>query len=165
MKRKDYKEVSPEPKDYGGSDYSDDRSSSSWAAARREDNDLYYWEEVPKVKTPEGPNSGGNNGGGDGGNNGGDDDGGDPGDDDPFGMHPMCCAACRHSISELYASVDECFQAMEAMRQCMEDLERVVEDDYKFLNCNVRKLFGMVGNMKGNWCNSCGKYHYIEFSP
>jgi hypothetical protein len=26
MKRKDYKEVSPEPKDYGDSDYSDDRS-------------------------------------------------------------------------------------------------------------------------------------------
>jgi hypothetical protein len=24
-------------------------------------------------------------------------------------MHPMCCAACRHSISELYASVNECF--------------------------------------------------------
>jgi hypothetical protein len=31
-------------------------------------------------------------------------------------MHPMCCAASRHSISELYATVDECFQAMEAMR-------------------------------------------------
>jgi hypothetical protein len=29
----------------------------------------------------------------------------------------------------------------------MEDLERMVEDDYKFLNRNVRKLFGMVGNM------------------
>jgi hypothetical protein len=28
MKQKDYKEVSPEPKDYGGSDYSDDRSLS-----------------------------------------------------------------------------------------------------------------------------------------
>jgi hypothetical protein len=28
----------------------------------------------------------------------------------------MCCAACRHSISELYATVDDCFQAMEAMR-------------------------------------------------
>jgi exonuclease VII small subunit len=55
---------------------------------------------------------------------------------------------CRHSISELYASVDEYFQAMEVMRQCMEDLERVVEDDYKFLNQNVRKLFGMMGNMK-----------------
>jgi hypothetical protein len=55
MKRKDYKEVSPEPKDYGGSDYSDDRSSSSWAAARRDDNDLYIWDEVPKEKTPEGP--------------------------------------------------------------------------------------------------------------
>jgi hypothetical protein len=24
-------------------------------------------------------------------------------------MHPMCCAACHHSISKLYASVDECF--------------------------------------------------------
>jgi hypothetical protein len=38
---------------------------------------------------------------------------------------------------------------MEAMRQRMEDLERMVEDDYKFLNRNMRKLFGMVGNMKG----------------
>jgi hypothetical protein len=111
-------------------------------------------------EAPKGPNGGGN----DDGNNGGDDgddgsDGGDPSDDDPFGMHPMCCAACRHSISELYASVNECFQAMEVMRQRMEDLECVVEDDYKFLNRNVRKLFGMVGNMKGKWCNSCGLYH------
>jgi hypothetical protein len=39
-------------------------------------------------------------------------------------MHPRCCAACRHSISELYATVDECFQAMEAMRQRMEGLDR-----------------------------------------
>jgi hypothetical protein len=31
---------SPEPKDYGESDYSDDRSPNSWAAAGREDNDL-----------------------------------------------------------------------------------------------------------------------------
>jgi hypothetical protein len=71
----------------------------------------------------------------------------------------MCCVACRHSISELYASVDECFHTMEAMRQHIDDLERVVEDDYKFLNRNVWKLFSMVGNMKGKWCNSCGKYH------
>jgi hypothetical protein len=48
---------------------------------------------------------------------------------------------------------------MEAMRQHMEDLEQVVEDDYKFLNRNVRKLFGMVGNMKNKWCKSCGKFH------
>jgi hypothetical protein len=34
-----------------------------------------------------------------------------------------------------------------------------VEDDYKFLNRNVRKLFGMVGNMRGKWCSSCRKYH------
>jgi hypothetical protein len=161
MKRKDYKEVSPEPKDYGDSSYSDNRSPSSWAAAGKDDNDLYIWEEVPKEKTPEGPNGGGNNDGGDGngdGNDGGDDDG-DPGDDDPFRMHPMCCAACRHSISEIYAMVDKCFEAMEAMRRRMEDLKRMVEDDYKFLNRNVRKLFGMVGKMIGKWCNSCGKYH------
>jgi hypothetical protein len=106
MKRKDYKEVSPKPKDNGGSDYSDHRSPSSWVAARRDDNDLYYWEEAPKEKTPEDPNGGGNDDGSDGG---GDDDSGDPGDDDPFAMHLMCCAACRHSISELNASVDECF--------------------------------------------------------
>jgi hypothetical protein len=153
MKRKDYKEVSPEPNDYGGSDYSDNHSPSSWAAAGRDDNDLYIWDEVPKEKTPEGPNGGGNDSGDD---NGGGDDGGDDGDDR---LHPMCCAACYHSISDLYITVDECFQAMEAMRQRMEDLERVVEDDYKFLNRNVCKPFGMVGNLRGKWCNSCGKYH------
>jgi hypothetical protein len=154
MKRKDYKEVSPEPKDYGGSDYSDDRSPSSWAAKGRDDNDLYIWDEVPKEKTPEGPDGGGDdNGGGDDGgdDNGGGDDGGDDGNDDPFGLHPMCCEACRHSIADLYALVDECLQALEVMRQHLEDLKRVVEDDYKFLNRNVRKLFGMVGNMRGKW--------------
>jgi hypothetical protein len=88
-----------------------------------------------------------------------DDDGGDNGDDDPFGLHPMCCQACRHSIADLFATVDECFQAMEVMKLRMEDLECVVKDDYKFLNRNVRKLFGMVGNMRGKWCNSCRKYH------
>jgi hypothetical protein len=116
-------------------------------AAGRDDNDLYILEEVPKEKTPEGPNSGGNddsdddNGDGDDGG----DDGGDPSDNDPFGMHPMCCAACRHSILELYATVYESFQAMEAMRQRMEDLERVVEDDYKFLNRNVCNLLAWSG--------------------
>jgi hypothetical protein len=41
----------------------------------------------------------------------------------------------------------------------MEDLERVVEDDYKFLNRNVQKLFVMVGNMKSKWFKSCGNFH------
>jgi hypothetical protein len=44
---------------------------------------------------------------------------------------------------------------MEAMRQRMKDMERVVEDDYKFLQWNVRKLFGIVGNMKSKLCKSC----------
>jgi hypothetical protein len=39
----------------------------------------------------------------------------------------------------------------------MKDMERVVEDDYKFLQWNVRKLFGIVGHMKSKWCKSCGK--------
>jgi hypothetical protein len=160
MKRKDYKEVSSKPKDYAGSNYSDDRSPSSWVDAERDDNDLYIWDEVPKEKTLEVPNGGGDDGVDDnGGGNDGGDDGEDDANDDPFGLHPMCCEACRHSIADLYASVDECLQAMEAMKQRLEDLERVVEDDYKFLNRNVRKLFGMVGNMRGKWCNTCGKYH------
>jgi hypothetical protein len=80
MKRKDYKEMSPEPKDYRGSDYSDDRSPSSWAATGRDDNDLYIWDEQPKESTPEGPNGDGNDGGD---NEGGDDNrGGDDGGDD-----------------------------------------------------------------------------------
>jgi hypothetical protein len=99
MKRKDYKEASPEPKDYGGSDYFDDRSPSSWAAAGRDDTDLYIWDEQPEERTPEGPNGDGN-------------DGGDNGDEDPFGLHLMCFRTCRQSIRDLYTSVDECLQAM-----------------------------------------------------
>jgi hypothetical protein len=101
MKRKNYKEKMPEPKDYGGSDYSDDRCPSSWAAAGRDDNDLYYWEEVPKEPIPEGPNGSG-----------------DP-DNDPFEEHLMCCVVCQHAISDLFVSVDECFQAMEEIWQRM----------------------------------------------
>jgi hypothetical protein len=115
------------------------------------------------VRTPEGPNDDGNDGNEGGNDNGGgddgEDDGGDNGDDDPFGLHPMCCRVCRQFMADLYASIDECLQAMEAMKQRMEDLERVVEDDYKFLNRNVRKLFGMVGNMRSKWCNTFLKYH------
>jgi hypothetical protein len=44
------------------------------------------------------------------------------------------------------------------MRQRM---ERVVDDDYKFLNWNVRKLFGMVRGMKKRWCEDCGKFDKI----
>jgi hypothetical protein len=111
-----------------------------------------FGKRCPRRRLPKAPNGGGNDDDGD--DNGDGDDGSDndrdPGDDDPFGMHPMCCAACRHSILEIYAMVDECFQSMEVMRQRMEDLERVVEDNYKFLNRNVHKLFGMVRNMRAS---------------
>jgi hypothetical protein len=41
----------------------------------------------------------------------------------------------------------------------MEDLECVVDNDYKFLNQNVRKPFEMVGSMKKKWCKDSGKLH------
>jgi hypothetical protein len=55
MKRKDYKEVSPEPKDYGDSDFSDDRSPSSWAAARRDDNVCAFGKRCPRRRLPKAP--------------------------------------------------------------------------------------------------------------
>jgi hypothetical protein len=91
MKRKDYKEESLEPKDYEGIDYSDDRSPRSWAAARRDDNDLFYWEEVPKEKPPEGPNGGGDP---DDGGNGDNED--DPGYVNPFGTDMLCDLPSLH---------------------------------------------------------------------
>jgi hypothetical protein len=107
-----------------------------------------------KSRLPEGPNDNG-----DPDDNDDNDNGDDPTDNHPFGMHLLCCAACWHSISDLYASVEQCSQAMEAMRQRMEDLEWVVDDDYKFLNRNVSKLFGMAGNMKKRWWKDYGKLH------
>jgi hypothetical protein len=157
MKRKDYKEVSPEPKDYGGVTIPMIIARAHGWSPEGKTMTCIIGKECPRRRLPKALTVAATTttttvmtvG----------DNGGDPGDDDPFGMHPMCCAACHHSISNHYTTVDECFQTMEAMRQRMEDLERVVEDDYKFLNRNVRKLFGMVGNMRGKWCNSCEKYN------
>jgi hypothetical protein len=74
---------------------------------------------------------------------------------------PSDCIRCvvELAVNPSGISTSECLQAMEAMKQRMEDLEHVVEDNFKFLNRNVRKLFGMVGNMRGKWCNTCLKYH------
>jgi hypothetical protein len=55
MKRKDYKEVSPEPKDYEDSDYSDDLRPSSWAAAERDDNDCIFGKRCPRRRVPKAP--------------------------------------------------------------------------------------------------------------
>jgi hypothetical protein len=76
---------------------------------------LYIWEEVHKEKTPEGPNGGGNDDNSD--DNGDGDDSGDNGGD--LAMTTLSgyirCVVRLAAISELYASVDECFQAMEAL--------------------------------------------------
>jgi hypothetical protein len=47
----------------------------------------------------------------------------------------------------------------------MEDLERVVEDDYKFLNRNMRKLFGMVGKWRASGAIVAGSTIRFSFPP
>jgi hypothetical protein len=137
MKSKDYKEVSPEPKDYGGATIP---MIVARARGRPPEEMIMICiteKRCPRRRLPKAPTTATTTTAATMVTTAATTMVEDPGDDDPFGMHPMCCAACRHSISELYTSVDECFQAMESMRQRVEDLERVVEDDYKFLNRNM----------------------------
>ena len=109
---------------------------------------------MPKEEHPEEQGEGGNPGGGN------DPVGGDHEDDDPEEEHNVCCAACRNAIAELFSSLDECFHTINAMQQRIEDWERMVEDDFKYLNRNIRKLFGMNKNFKKKeWCTSCIKFH------
>jgi hypothetical protein len=153
MKRKDYKEVSPEPKGYGGATIPMIVARAHGRPPEGKTMICIIGKRCPRRKLPKAPTAAAMMA-----------TTAAPSTAETLAMKTLsgcirCVAACRHSISELYASVDECFQAMEAMRQRMADLERVVEDGYKLLNRNVQKLFSMVGNMRGKWCNSYGKYH------
>jgi hypothetical protein len=55
MKRKDYKEVSSEPKDYGDSDYSDDRSLSSWRPPEEMITIFTFGMRYPRRRLPKAP--------------------------------------------------------------------------------------------------------------
>jgi hypothetical protein len=80
-------------------------------------------------------------------------------------MHLMCCAASRHSISELYAAVDEYFQAMEAMRQRMENLEHVVDDDYMFLIATCENFLAWLGTLRASGAIVAGSITRFSFPP
>ena len=64
------------------------------------------------------------------------------------GHHFGCCFKCRNEITDLYATIDRCHDQIMAMDGRMNDIERLAERDYNFLLRNIRKLFGMVGNLQ-----------------
>ena len=141
VKRKDYNEKTPEPKDYGGdSDWEDDRSPASWGATGRDDDDDYAWEvyhgkreEEERQERQENQVQ--------------DDDGGDPSNQE----HGQgCCPLCRERIDELFIGLNACRKSINGINRKIDDMEWQAEEDYKFLNRNVRRLFGMVGNVRRN---------------
>src|SRR6185437_8058561 len=64
----------------------------------------------------------------------------------------------RRTITDLYATIDRCYDQIVAMDRMMNDIERLAERDYNFLLRNIRKLFGMVGDLRkqgGGGCPRC----------
>jgi hypothetical protein len=149
VKRKDYNEKTPEPKDYGGdSDWEDDWSPSSWGAAGRDDNDNFVWEEDRKEREEEEREEYQED-------QVQDDDGGNP----SYQEHGQgCCPLCRERIDELFIGLNACRRSIDGINRKIDDMEWQAEEDYKFLNRNSRRLFGMVGNMrrKQQGPNKCG---------
>ena len=74
----------------------------------------------------------------------------EPEDDSPnhSGHHSGCCFKCRNEIADLRATIDRCHDQIVAMDQRMDDIESLAEKDYNFLVRNIRKLFGMVGDIQ-----------------
>ena len=74
----------------------------------------------------------------------------EPEDDDPNrgGHHFGCCFKCRNEITDLPATINRCHDQIMEMDRRMDDIERLVKRNYNFLLRNIRKLFGMVGNLQ-----------------
>ena len=143
VKRKNYIEHTPEPKDYAGdSDWESIMSPGSWGATGRDyDDDWPGWAEEER-KEEDDPS------GGDSGKKKKDDD--EPEDDSPNrgGHHFGCCVKCCNEIADLRATIDRCHDRIVAMDRRMDDIESLVERDYNFLVRNIWKLFGMVGDLQ-----------------
>jgi hypothetical protein len=143
VKRKNYIEHTPEPKDYAGdSDWESIMSPGSWGATGRDyDDDWPGWPE--EERREEDDSSRGNRG-----KKKKDDD--EPEDNSPNrGSHHFgCCVKCRNEIVDLRATIDRCHDRIMAMDRRMDDIESLAERDYNFLLCNIRKLFGMVGDLQ-----------------
>ena len=144
LKGKTTSSTPPEPKDYAGdSDWESYMSPGSWGATGRDyDDDWPGWAEEERREDdyPSGGDSGKEKKK--------DDD--EPEDDDPNrgGHHFGCCFKCRNEIADLHATIDRCHDRIVAMDRRMDDIESLVERDYNFLVRNIRKLFGMVGDLQ-----------------
>ena len=122
VKRKNYIEHTPEPKDYAGdSDWESIMSPGSWGATGRDyDDDWPGWPEEERRE-----------------------------EDDPSGGDSgKKKKKCRNEIADLRATIDSCHDRIVAMDRRMDDIESLVERDYNFLVHNIRKLFGMVGDLQ-----------------
>ena len=131
-------EHTPKPKGYAGdSDWESYMSPGSWGATGRDyDDDWPGWAEEERREED-------------------DPSGGDSGkekkkEDDPNrgGHHFGCCFKCRNETTDLHATIDRCHDRIVAMDRRMDDIKRLVERDYNFLLRNIRKLFGMVGDLQ-----------------
>ena len=126
VKRKNYIEHTPEPKDYAGdSDWESYMSPGSWGAAGRDyDDDWPGWAEEEKREDDD-PSRGDRDKG-----KKKDDD--EPEDDGPNrgGHHFGCCFKCRNEIADLCATIDRCHGQLVAMDRRMNDIERLAEKDY-----------------------------------
>ena len=148
MKRKDYNEKTPEPKDYGGdSDWEDDRSAGSWGAIGRDDNDNFVWDNYDEREEEERQELQENQVE--------DDDGGYPNNQE---HGHGCCPLCRERIDELFIGLNACRKSLDRVDREIDNMEWQANEDYKFLHRNVRKLFGMVGNARRSHLGSskCG---------
>src|SRR6185437_5568508 len=144
VKRKNYIEHTPEPKDYAGdSDWESIMSPGSWGATGHDyDDDWPGWPE--EVRREEDDPSEGDSGK----KKKKHDD--EPEDDSPnrSGHHSGCFFKCHNEIADLRATIDRCRDRIMAMDRRMDDIKSLAERDYNFLVRNIRKLFGMVGDLQ-----------------
>ena len=117
VKRNNYIEHTPEPKDYAGdSDWESIMSPGSWGATGCDyDDDWPGWAEEER-KEEHDPS------GGDSGKKKKDDD--EPEDDSPncSGHYSGCCFKCRNEIADLCATIDRCHDQLVAMDRKMDDM-------------------------------------------
>jgi hypothetical protein len=134
----------PRRKDYAGdSDWETYMSPSSWGATGRDyDDDWPGWAEEERREEDD-PSEGDS-----GKKKKKDDD--KPEDDSPNrgGHHSGCCFKCHIEIADLRTTIDRCHDQLVAMDRRMDDIKSLVERDYNFLVRNIRKLFGMVGDLQ-----------------
>jgi hypothetical protein len=129
MKRKDYKEVSPEPKDYGGVTIPMIVARARGRPPEGMTMTCIIGKRCPRRRLPKAPTATTTT---------------TTATMTVETLEMTTLSRCIRYVVQLAVTPSRSsthlsmnVQAMEAMRQRMEDLEHVVEDDYKFLNRNV----------------------------